>query len=124
MSIDALLKAAAKLDASELEHFMAELHALRARRSAPSPSGEEAPLLEEINKGLPPDVQRRYDELRKKLSEETITPNEHQELIALNDRIEEADVERVKALAALAALRNVSMKDLMDDLGILPASYA
>ena len=45
-------------------------------------------------------------------------------LIALNDQIEEADVERVKALAALAQLRNISITDLMDELGLLPPSYA
>ena len=124
MSIDALLKAAAQLDAPDLERFITELLTLRAKRIAPSLSNEESALLEQINKGLPPDVQQRYDALRDKLSEETITPDEHQELLALNDQIEEADVERVKALAALAQLRNISITDLMDELGILPPSYA
>ena len=59
-----------------------------------------------------------------KLSEETLTSNEHQELLALIDRIEEADAERVQALANLAELRNVSITALMDELGILPPSYA
>lgn len=124
MSINALLKAAAQLDAPELEHFIAELIAMKAKRSAPAVSKDEAALLQQINKSLPPDVQQRYDTLRAKLSDETITPDEHQELIAFNDRIEEADVERVKALAALAQLRNISITDLMDELGILPPSYA
>lgn len=124
MTIDTLLKAAAQLDASELERFISELLALRARRSISDLSREESVLLQQINKGLPPDVQQRYDTLRNKLSEETIAPDEHQELIALNDQIEEADAERVKALTDLAQLRNISITELMDELGILPPSYA
>ena len=122
--VAAMLKAAAQLDASELERFISELLALRARRSISDLSREESVLLQQINKGLPPDVQQRYDTLRNKLSEETIAPDEHQELIALNDQIEEADAERVKALTDLAQLRNISITELMDELGILPPSYA
>ena len=106
MSIDTLLKAAAQLDASKLERFISELHALRARRSISSLSKEESVLLEQINKGLPLDVQQRYDTLIEKRQAETLTPDEHQELIILNDQAEEADAERVKALAALAQIRN------------------
>ena len=124
MSINALLEAAAQLDAPELERFISELLALRARRTAPSLSKEESALLQQINEGLPPDVQQRYDALIEKRQAETLTPDEHQELIALNDQAEEADVERVKALAALAQIRNVSITDLMNELGLLPPSYA
>jgi hypothetical protein len=46
-------------------------------------SQEEAELLEKINQDLPPDVQRRYDELTAKRRAETLTPEEYKELLAL-----------------------------------------
>ena len=124
MSINVLLEAAAQLDAPELERFISELLALRAKRIAPSLSRDESTLLQQINKGLPPDVQQRYDVLIEKRQAETLTPDEHQELIIFNNQAEETDAERVKALAALAQLRNVSITDLMNELGIHPPSYA
>lgn len=70
----------------------------------------EAELLQKINQGLPPEV--RYAELNAKLHEETITPEEHQELLQLVDRIELADAERLQHLIELARIRNVSVEAL------------
>ncbi len=124
MSIEELLDSAAQLDTPELEHFVSEVLALQAKRRAPHLSRDEAALLQKINHGLPPDVQQRYDTLIEKRQEETLTSDEHQELITLNDQIEETDAERVKDLATLAQLRKVSITALMDELGIHPPSHA
>ncbi|MGI0014448.1 MAG: hypothetical protein ACREBU_13555 [Nitrososphaera sp.] len=67
----------------------------------------EAELLQKINQGLPPEVRKRYAELNAKLHEETITLEEHQELLQLVDRIELADAERLQHLIELARIRNV-----------------
>ncbi len=124
MSIEALLDAAAQLEAPEFERFISELLAMRARRIAPSLSKDEAALLQQINKRLPPDIQQRYDALIEKRELETLTPEEYQELISLNDQIEMANAERIKAIGELAQLRNVSFTDLMNELGIHPTPYA
>ncbi len=124
MSIEELLDSAAQLETPELEHFVSEVLALQAKRRAPHLSRDEAALLQKINQGLPPDVQQRYDTLIEKRQEETLTSDEHQELITLNDQIEEADAERVKDLATLAQLRKVSITALMDELGIHPPPHA
>ncbi len=124
MSIEELLDSAAQLDTPELEHLVSEVLALQAKRRAPCLSKDEAALLQKINQGLPPDVQQRYDTLIEKRQEETLTSDEHQELITLNDQIEESDAERVKDLATLAQLRNVSITALMKDLGIHSPSNA
>jgi hypothetical protein len=84
---------------------------------------KEAELLQRINQGLPPDVQQRYDELTAKRRAETLIPEEHQELLALVDHIEQADAERVRALIELAQLRNVSVTTLMAELGIRRPAY-
>lgn len=124
VSLDELLNGVAQLDTSELEHFISQVLTLRAKRIAPSLPKEEAGLLQKINQGLPPDVQQRYDELTAKRRAETLTPEEHQELLALIDHIERADAERVQALTELAQLRNVSVTTLMAELVIRPPAYA
>ena len=124
MSIEELLDSAAQLDTPELEHLVSEVLALQAKRRAPCLSKDEAALLQKINQGPPPDVQQRYDTLIEKRQEETLTSDEHQDLITLNDQIEESDAERVKSLAVLAELRNVSITTLMKDLGIHSPSNA
>jgi hypothetical protein len=65
----------------------------------------EAELLQKINQGLPPEIRKRYTELNAKLHEETIAPEERQELLELIDRIELADAERLQDLIELARIR-------------------
>ena len=124
VSLDELLNGVTQLDMPELEHFVSQVLTLRAKRIAPSLPEGEARLLQKINQELPPDVQQRYDELTAKRRAETLTPEEHQELLALIDRIEQADAKRVQALTELAQLRNVSVTTLMAELGIRPSAYA
>jgi uncharacterized protein YydD (DUF2326 family) len=124
VSMDELLNGVAQLDTPELEQFISQVLTLRAKRIAPSLPEEEARLLEKINQGLPPDVQQRYDELTAKRRAETLTPEEHEELLDLIDRIEQADAERVQALAELAQRRGVSITTLMAELGIRRPAYA
>jgi len=124
VSLDELLNGVAQLDMPELERFISQVLTLRAKRIAPGLPKEEAGLLEKINQGLAPDAQRRYDELTTKRRAETLTSEEHQELLALIDRIERADAERAQTLIDLARLRKVSVPTLMSDLGIRPPDYA
>ncbi|MCP4701190.1 MAG: STAS/SEC14 domain-containing protein [Gammaproteobacteria bacterium] len=123
VSLNDLLNGVAQLDTSELEQFISQVLTLRAKRIAPSFSKQEAEILEKINQGLPPETQQRYNEMIAKRRAETLTSEEHLELSALIDRIELADVERVKALTNLAQLRNVSVTALMTTLNIRPSAY-
>ena len=76
-------------------------------------SKAESELLERINQGLPVAVQKRYDELVAKRREETLTLQEHRELVGLTDQVELLEAERVQAMADLARLRRVSLGDLV-----------
>ena len=124
VSVDELLNGVAQLETPELERFISGVLSLRAKRVAPSVSQEEAQLLEKINEGLSPAVQQRYDELTAKRRAEILTPEEYQELLALIDRNELADAERIQALTELAQLRRVPILSLMAELGIGPPTYA
>ena len=77
LSTDKLLKAVEQLSQPELERFAFQVIALRARRQVHSLPQTEAKLLLKINEGLPPEVQRRYDELIAKRRAESLTPDEY-----------------------------------------------
>jgi len=118
IDVDEMLKGVAQLEPNELEQIVNKLLALQAHQRAVNLSQTETDLLQQINKGLPPTVRLRYDELAVKLHEEIITPAEHEELLRLIDQIEQADVERLRYMIVLAQLRGVSVDTLMDQLGI------
>ncbi len=122
VSLEQLLEGMAHLDPRGLGRLIVQLLTLRAQRLAPNLAGKEAGLLEKINQGLSPEAQQRYDELTTKRKAETLTPEEHRELLATIDRIERADADRVHALIGLAQLRQVSVDALMAELGIQPSA--
>lgn len=86
----------------------------------PSLSREETGLLLKINEGLPEEVQLRYNELLAKLTSETITEPERQELLELPPRVEAKNAERLQYLVELAQLWSTTVDEAMDRLGIKP----
>jgi hypothetical protein len=113
-----LLRAAEQLDPGELDEFIQAAIVLQARRRAPSLSRSETELLQRINAGVPSEIQTRYDALIAKRDAEALTPEEHAELLKLTDVVEQIDVQRVSDLVDLAQLRGISLRQLMDNLGI------
>jgi hypothetical protein len=85
---------------------------------------QEAELLQKINRSLSQIQWERYDQLVGKRQAETLTPEELDELMALSDQIETANVRRIKYLAELARLRNTTVSALIAELGIKPRSHA
>ena len=124
IDLDEVLQGLARLGTKELEQFVEKVIALQAQRRAPSLPKDETELLQQINRGLPADIRQRYDALNAKLHDDTITSEEHEELLTLIDRIELADAERMQRLIALAQLRGVSVDTLMEQLGIRRTTYA
>ncbi len=119
-STEQLLNAIAQMPSTELEVFVEQVLKLRAQRQAPSLSAAETELLLKINEGIPTNLQHRFNELVAKRQAFTLTEVEHAELIQLGDRIEQFDAERIEHLAALAKLRQRSLREIMQDLGIQP----
>lgn len=119
-----LLKAVEQLSQPDLEQFVSQVVALRAKRHAPSLPRVESELLLKINQGVPSDIQKRYNELIAKRQAETLTSDEYQELLRLTQQVEEFEVRRVEYLAELARLRGTSLTTLMENLEIRPPAYA
>jgi len=123
VSAEQLLRAVERLPQQELETFVAQIVALRAQRSAPHLNQEETALLLQINAGISPDLQRRFNELVAKRQLETISPAELAELIQITDEIEQRDAQRLAALIELAQLRQTTVPVLMDEFGIRPPAH-
>jgi histidyl-tRNA synthetase len=123
MSVDELLNAVDELSEPDLEHVFDRVLWLRARRKAPVLEPEETQLLLEINRGLPTVLLQRYQVLRERREDETLTEAEYEELLQLSDQIEVLGANRLEALAKLADLRQVPLVQLMDDLGIQSANF-
>jgi hypothetical protein len=124
ISVDVLVKAAEQLSATELRQFTPQVLALNAKRMASSVTHEEAELLLRINDRLPKDVQQHYAELIAKRDAETLSDQEHTELLRLTKQVEAFDVARVEALTKLASCRGVVLSALMCQLEIASPSDA
>lgn len=123
VSSEELLKAVGQLDDPELDRFLSRVLTLHAERRAPHLSAYEAELLQKINAGVPPDLEERYDELIAKRRAETLTADEHAELLSLTKQVEQIDATRLELLAELAHLRKVPLKTLIQQLGLQPRAH-
>lgn len=124
LSQQELLKATQQLDNADLKSFMQQLSALYAQRQAPHLSEKEGELLQKINQGIPETVWQPYAELVAQRDAGELTTETHHELIRLSDQIEELHAERMGYLVELAQLRQISLENLMDALGIQPLNHA
>lgn len=116
--LESRLEQAARCSGRDTVGFILEL--LESRLAERKSRGEELWLIERISEGLPEEVWRRFEILRRRSREERMTPEEQQELIAITDQIEEADARRLEHLASLAQLRQVTVHEVIRELGIEP----
>jgi small subunit ribosomal protein S19 len=108
---------------AEFQVFVGEVLAMRARRVAPIATAAESDMLVRINEALPEDRARRLELLQAKRDTETLTNEEHQELIRLSDESEELVAKRLEALAELASIRGSTLVDTMRALALTPAGH-
>jgi hypothetical protein len=123
MSVDELLLAVDDLSELDFESLVNRVLWLRARRKASVLEPAETQLILQINKVISPNLYEKYRFLRGKRHDESLTEQEHQELLMVSDQMEFFGVQRLEALAKLADLRQVPLRQLMDDLGIQGASF-
>lgn len=124
LEVEDILNGVSKLDTPDLEAFVEKVLALRAQRTVSGMPEEEAELLQKINRGLPANTANRLIFLNKKREETSLTNTELEELLAITEAIEQLNLERVQYLGVLANLKNVPVRELMQQLGIQPKPYA
>ena len=120
LEIEDILNGMAELETNELEKFIQKVGNLIARRKAAHLPERESDLLVKINKAILPTLQKRYEVLLAKNSAETITPQEHEELLKIIHKIENKNAERLEYLIELSRLRNISLDALMTQLSLHP----
>jgi hypothetical protein len=76
----------------------------------------EVDLLQHVNLGFGDEWWTLYQSLIELRQSETLTEGEHSQLIEMSDALELANVDRVKALIAIAQLRGCDVKDVMKSL--------
>ncbi|WP_146199255.1 STAS/SEC14 domain-containing protein [Arcicella aurantiaca] len=117
-TVSTLFHEVERLDNRSLDAFIDNVISLRVRRDTSSKQKEEAELLEKINRSLSLKQVERFRELNQKRIEENIAESELVELTVLLEKTEKLNVNRLKYLSLLARLRNISVRDLMNQLGI------
>jgi hypothetical protein len=115
-----LLHAVEQLPPVELDEFVKNVISFQAHRKAKGLPATETEFLQHINKPLPTTLLNRYRELIALRREERLTEEEYTELLRTGDEMERFNSERLKWLAELAQLRGVSLRKVIDDLGIHP----
>lgn len=71
-----------------------------------------------LSEGLPVEFWNRYNTLTAKQRAETLTDEEHSELLGLIQTMERWNVKRLEVAAELATLRGVSLRDLLKQQGL------
>ncbi len=120
LSKDDLLQAVQQLNLAELEQFIQDIIAIKAKQKAPHLSKDETDLFLKINQNIPQNIQQRYQILINKRKNETLTEQEYQELLQLTEQVENHQVERLASLTQLAQLRQLSLSNLITQLDIKP----
>ena len=120
IELDQLLTGVAQLDTPDLEKLLIQVRQVLAHRQNPSLPALELELLQKINQALPEEIQQKYNDLSAKMRSQSITPEEHQDLLKLIDVVEQADSDRLQHLMQLSQLRNISLTELMQQLQIHP----
>jgi len=113
-----LLEAAENLPDDQLQLLTDEILRRNASRRSPSLCDSESKLLKEISQPLPPTRVSRYRELEGKRNAETLTAEEHRELCDLSDWLEQCNAERIDRVGKLAQMRGVTLRAMMDQLGL------
>ena len=123
--VSEILDTATRLGAEDFENLFKKLAVLRVQRnSVPSMPKAEADLLQQINRGFALEEWERLQFLDWKMETNGLNENEASESLQLAENYEHYTVQRLQLLIKLAALRNVSLDEVMAQLDIKPHAHA
>ena len=115
-----LLQAVQQLSQSELEQFLQQVLQFHAQKIAPSLSTKESELLIKINQNLPQELGDLYQTLLEKRDRETLTESEYQQLLESTEQVEKYQAQRLEYLTQLAQIRQLSLTNLIAQMGLKP----
>ena len=113
------IRAEASRQGVEPDRYILNALQERLQPRLPTTQPTEADLLQQINIGFSAQTWEEYHALIAKRHAETLTPEEHEQLIQMSDHLEQLNVTRIQALIQLATFHNQPLTDLMHTLGCL-----
>ena len=119
-SISTLYQEAERLDNTALDTLIIQLQTIRTQRKTNDKQKAEADLLKKINRGLPISQSADFQSLNQKRLSYEISDTEMMRLQKLLFSLEKLHIERVKYIGQLAALRNVTVRELLSQLNLTP----
>ncbi len=81
-------------------------------------------MLKKINMEFSPNKMERFLLLDEKRQQETLTQDEHRELLSLVRQLEKYDAEKLQLVGQLALLRGVPFDALLEQLGLYQTRHA
>jgi hypothetical protein len=118
MSVTEILNTAEGLELKKFERLYQMLHIQRMKRNGILLLNDtESTLLTEINKDFDIKKWERLQYLDWKLESGALTPKEEIESLKLAEAYENYSVERLKKIANLAMIRQISIDTLLEQLG-------
>lgn len=119
ISVTEILNTAEGLETKSFERLYQKLYAQRVRRNGINVLNEtETNLLSEINKEFDLKKWERLQYLDWKLESNSLTGKEELESLKLAEAYENYCVKRLKKIAQLAVIRQVSIDTLLEQLGL------
>ena len=122
-SVEQQFRQEATVSGMSLDNYLLRLLQQAAKISKKQSNSKqylESELLRKINLDISENEWMSYRHLIGLMRADKLTPQAHETLVALSDKIEIANVERVKYLFELAELRGISVEKLMEKLNIQP----
>ena len=121
MSVTEILKSAERLETKNFERLYQKLYAQRIKRNGIKVLNEtESVLLNEINEQYDVKKWERLQYLDWKLESGALTQKEELESLKLAEYYENYSIKRLKNIAQLAIIRQVSIDNLIEQLGLRP----
>lgn len=124
IGVEELIDGVSKVDTPVLEKIMNTLNHILINRKGQDSAEREKELLEKMETLVPVFVKDRYQQLHAKAQTENISEAEHEELRQIVAFIEEKATERLYLMAEMAALRQISLKELVEQLRRQRYGYA
>jgi len=114
--LDNIYNKISDLNLMKLNQLMTKIVGLRKQKLTTVLPHTETKLLRNINKGLPIDIQKRYDYLLEKKNDETLNDKEYQELLEITSYSENFNARRLVYIVELAKIRNKTIDELISEL--------
>ena len=86
-------------------------------------TADETRLFQTINKGFSDEFWNNLHNLNNKRQQAILTKSERQDLIVMTEKLEMTNLERMKALIELAAIRKTDLDTLMTQLGLMNGKH-